>query len=127
MMLIDLLNNAIDAIKMKDGYQPNGNEKITISLQTEESPKEAWAALSIKDTGSGMDQDALRNLFEPFFTTKPTGQGSGLGMTLIQQVVQEHNGRISVRSEPGKGAEIFIHLPIYMKLEDGTSIKGEEA
>jgi two-component system NtrC family sensor kinase len=67
--------------------------------------------LSVTDTGSGIPGDLVERIFDPFFTTKPVGEGTGLGLTISHKIVEEHNGFIDVKSEPGKGASFIITLP----------------
>jgi len=67
--------------------------------------------ISIKDTGPGMNEQVKHRIFEPFFTTKAVGEGTGLGMAIVFKIVEEHNGKIEVFSQPGKGAEFVITLP----------------
>ncbi len=67
--------------------------------------------VEIRDTGSGMSPETLRNLFQPFFTTKPPGEGMGLGLAVAHGIVQAHGGGIDVESEPGKGTRFTVHLP----------------
>jgi two-component system, cell cycle sensor histidine kinase and response regulator CckA len=72
----------------------------------------AYAVISIKDTGIGMDIKTQKMLFEPFFTTKSKGKGTGLGMSIIQRIVDNHQGYISVTSLPGEGTTFRIFLPL---------------
>jgi signal transduction histidine kinase len=67
--------------------------------------------VEIRDTGTGIPPDALRNLFQPFFTTKPPGEGTGLGLAVAHGIITAHGGRITVESEPGKGSCFTVHLP----------------
>jgi signal transduction histidine kinase len=67
--------------------------------------------VSIRDTGSGIKKEHMPKLFEPFFTTKPVGQGTGLGLSVSYQIIQEAGGRIEVKSEEGQGAEFTVVLP----------------
>jgi signal transduction histidine kinase len=69
----------------------------------------------ILDTGCGMNEDVRKRIFEPFFTTKPVGKGTGLGLSIVFRIIEEHGGRIDVRSAPGKGSEFAIHLPLRQK------------
>lgn len=99
-VLINLIENARDAM-------PEGGSIVITSGLISERP--GWLHLSIADTGSGIPADALGKVFSMLYTTKP--RGGGLGLWLSQRIVQEHNGRIEVQSEPGKGATFTITLP----------------
>jgi signal transduction histidine kinase len=67
--------------------------------------------LTVADTGHGIPQDALPKIFEPFFTTKEFGKGTGLGLTVVKGIIEEHQGTITVESEEGKGTRFTIRLP----------------
>ncbi len=73
------------------------------------------AVLTITDTGCGISKEDLSKIFAPFFTTKEVGKGTGLGLTVVQGIIQEHRGTITVNSEPGKGTTFTITLPLYEK------------
>ncbi|MFO1458124.1 MAG: ATP-binding protein [Verrucomicrobiota bacterium] len=79
----------------------------TLTLSTGTTPDDVW--LAVADTGSGIAADQLNRLFEPFYTTKR--KGSGLGLMVVQRIVQDHGGRIDVESEVGRGTTFRIRLP----------------
>ena len=69
-------------------------------------------AFSIKDNGNGIPQNILDKIFQPFFTTKPTGQGTGLGLSLSYDIVKAHGGELTVETKEGEGSEFVILLPL---------------
>lgn len=111
-VFMNILSNSIQAIKAKDiNNQP---ESITISTR---DLSEDELEISILDTGPGMSAEVKQKIFDPFFTTKEVGEGTGLGLAIVFRIVQEHQGRIEVISEPGEGAKfvITLHRTIPMK------------
>jgi signal transduction histidine kinase len=67
--------------------------------------------ISVKDNGGGISQKVLNKIFQPFFTTKPTGQGTGLGLSLSYDIIKAHGGELKVETKEGQGAEFIIQLP----------------
>jgi len=113
-VLINLAVNARDA--MPDG----GRLRIVLRQvpasetgweTTDRNRPEAYARLTVEDTGIGMPENVKRRIFEPFFTTKARGHGTGLGMSIVHGIVTDHMGRIDVRSEVGSGTQVTIWLP----------------
>ena len=98
-VMINLLMNAVHAM-------PNGGT-IRIGL----APEKDMVKLTVADTGHGIPQEDAKKIFEPFFTTKESGKGTGLGLTVIKGIIEEHQGSIAVESEPGKGTTFTILLP----------------
>ncbi|NJN36237.1 MAG: GHKL domain-containing protein [Nitrospiraceae bacterium] len=90
-VVINLIMNAIHAM-------PDGG-----TLHVGLAPAEQMVELTIADTGHGMPQELSKKIFEPFFTTKEFGQGTGLGLTVVKGIIEEHQGAIAVESEEGKG------------------------
>jgi signal transduction histidine kinase len=93
----------------------NGAHAITsgrgrITIRTGREGEQVWVEIS--DTGAGIPKDLLPRIFDPFFTTKPIGSGTGLGLSLSYGIIQKHNGKIEVDSEPGRGTTFRITLPI---------------
>ncbi|MEW6718980.1 MAG: response regulator [Thermodesulfobacteriota bacterium] len=70
-----------------------------------------YIAMTVRDTGVGMDPGILDRIFDPFFTTRPTGEGSGMGLSVVHGIVRTHGGFVTVRSEPGNGSEFSVYLP----------------
>jgi len=111
MLLMDLLNNSVDAINIRRAYDKNFAREIRVSLQIENGKKDL-VVLKIYDTGCGIKAEDKEGIFEPFFTTKPAGKGTGLGMMLVQHVVQEHNGSIEIESVPDEWTKITVRFPL---------------
>jgi signal transduction histidine kinase len=70
-----------------------------------------YLGLSVCDTGCGMAPEVVHQAFDPFYTTKPVGQGSGLGLHSVRTFVEQHEGYISIDSNPGRGTSVRIYLP----------------
>lgn len=102
-LLMNLVTNARDA--MPEG----GNLLIRIYSRSDEG--EQSVCVEVQDSGVGMDKETQERVFEPFFTTKEEGQGSGLGLSMVYGIVQQHNGRIEVNSEVGQGTCVSVIFP----------------
>jgi len=88
-----------------------------VSVQTKKiaplQGAQAKVEIIIKDNGSGIPQHIVDKIFQPFFTTKPTGEGTGLGLSLAYDIItKNHNGAISVKSKEGEGTVFIIELPV---------------
>ncbi|MFO8082938.1 MAG: ATP-binding protein [Desulfobacterales bacterium] len=87
-------------------------ENGVITLSTRYRPNSHQAVIEVTDTGCGIEEKSLSNIFDPFFTTKPTGEGTGLGLSVSYGIIKNHGGDISVESDPGKGSTFTVILPI---------------
>ena len=99
-VVMNLLVNAAQAIEQHG----------VIAVRTGSAGDEAW--IEVEDNGRGMTPEVMAHIFEPFYTTKPVGKGTGLGLSLAYDIVRKHGGRITVRSEPGRGSCFRVDLPV---------------
>ncbi|QIZ71698.1 sensor histidine kinase [Oxynema aestuarii] len=106
-VFMNVLANAIDALQESEP----GIESPTITLRTEMLDRQA-VCIRIIDNGPGIPKSLQNQLFDPFFTTKPVGKGTGLGLAISYQIIDKHQGRIELFSEPGEGTEFAIVIPI---------------
>jgi signal transduction histidine kinase len=126
-VLLNLYNNAFYAVHEKrkvgiSGYEPEVTVSTRLISVSDNSPirqsppfggrSANSLIISVKDNGSGIPEKELDKVFQPFFTTKPTGQGTGLGLSLSYDIIKAHQGTINIRNTPGAGAEFVITLPI---------------
>jgi signal transduction histidine kinase len=104
-VLVNLLQNSLDALKSKVFE----NEKPTVRI--EGFVEKNKSILRVRDNGTGIDPKNLDKIFDPFFTTKDVGEGMGLGLSICYRIVEECDGRISVKTEPGKFCEFTLEFP----------------
>jgi signal transduction histidine kinase len=100
---VNLLTNSIDAMR-----EPGRESRLTISARP---AGEAGVEILFRDTGAGIPRHLIDRIFDPFFTTKSPGEGTGLGLYLTHQIVEQHGGAIRAESTPGEGTTITIRLP----------------
>ena len=111
-VLLNLYNNAFYVVTEKkkqvgDEYEP------TVSVSTKKS--NGKVEIRVKDNGNGIPQKVVDKIFQPFFTTKPTGQGTGLGLSLSYDIIKAHGGELKVETKEGEGAEFMIILSTLIK------------
>jgi CheY-like chemotaxis protein len=106
-----LLNLVINAEQAMIGTHGRG----TLILRTWHDPERGAVVLEVNDDGPGVPDDVQAKIFDPFFTTKEVGKGTGLGLTVAYAIIQEHGGRLTVKTHPGGGASFFIELPLSEK------------
>ena len=100
-VFMNLLMNAVQAI----------DEHGRITIRTGTDGDDVW--VEVEDSGRGIEPEHLSRIFDPFFTTKPVGSGTGLGLSLSYSIVQDHGGRIEVKSAPGQGSVFRVVLPLH--------------
>jgi len=121
-VFMNVLTNAIDALEDafvnkhlspqcgREGEQINSGQ---IRIVTEVCPGKKAVLVRINDNGWGMTETVRQKIFEPFFTTKPVGKGAGIGLAICHEIaVEQHGGKLSCISAPGKGTELIIEIPL---------------
>jgi signal transduction histidine kinase/ligand-binding sensor domain-containing protein len=114
-VLLNLINNAFYAVSEKKKHAPNarlpdgqGYEPTVTLTTTKDNGK---IEVKVKDNGNGIPESIVDKIFQPFFTTKPTGQGTGLGLSLAYDIVKAHGGEIRAETKEGEGSEFIIAIP----------------
>ena len=107
--MLNLFNNAFYAVMEKkrqvsDTYEP------TVSVSTKRLNNKV--EIHVRDNGVGIPSKVVEKIFQPFFTTKPTGQGTGLGLSLSYDVIKAHGGEVMINSKEGEGSEFTVLLPV---------------
>jgi PAS domain S-box-containing protein len=114
-IMVNLLTNASHAIGDAGGTIEVIIDTVTINNNSADATRGLrqgqYARLTVSDNGCGMDQATLARIFDPFFTTKPVGQGTGLGLSMVQGIMKSHDGIETVHSEPGKGTTFRLYFP----------------
>jgi len=116
--LLNLCTNAVHAIQGQGGERGSIHvEAATVQPDQRLSERLGLApidyvALTVRDSGPGMDAATLERIFEPFFTTKPVGQGTGLGLAVVHGVMRTHEGGVDVQSTPGQGSRFTLYFPV---------------
>ena len=107
-VILNLITNAFYATSEKQKINSTAYEPI-VSVSTKKVKDKV--EVKVKDNGNGIPQKVLDKIFQPFFTTKPTGQGTGLGLSLSYDIVKAHGGELKVHTKEGEGSEFIIQLP----------------
>jgi len=108
-VILNLITNAFYVVNEKKIQQPVGYEPVVAVGTRKINGK---VEISVTDNGNGIPQKVLDKIFQPFFTTKPTGQGTGLGLSLSYDIIKAHGGEISVKTEENSGTAFIVLLPI---------------
>jgi len=106
-VILNLVLNACDAC------DAGGQVRMSASgVQTDTAGAHGMLELRVEDDGCGIAPEHLHQVFDPFFTTKKRGQGTGLGLTMVAQIVRNHGGQVELDSEPGQGTRVTLRWPI---------------
>jgi signal transduction histidine kinase len=111
-VILNLINNAFYAVSEKAGsYKPQAvSYEPRVVLRT--SRLNDHIEIRVADNGNGVPKNIVDKIFQPFFTTKPTGQGTGLGLSLAYDIVKAHGGEMKVETKEGEGSEFTLRLPL---------------
>jgi len=109
--ILNLAINARDAMPGGGMLRLETKNVLLKGHQTSDHPPDDFVALSVQDTGTGIQPEHLESVFEPFFTTKEVGEGSGLGLSMVQGFVRQSSGWVSIESVVGEGTTITLHFP----------------
>ena len=108
-VILNLITNAFYVVDEKKKHHANGFEP-TVSVTTNKTGQHIL--VTVQDNGNGIPKEVMEKIFQPFFTTKPTGQGTGLGLSLSYDIIKAHGGELKVETKEGEGSEFSIQLSI---------------
>ena len=118
-VILNLINNAFYAVTEKEKQLSHENYEPTVTVTTKKinvRPDDPLGRgkiqITIRDNGNGIPDSVKDKIFQPFFTTKPTGQGTGLGLSLGYDIVKAHGGELKVETREGEGSEFIVYLPV---------------
>ncbi len=115
-VIINLCTNAAQAMENTGGILEIELKNVTRTIEQSKTDKtirsKNYASLTVKDTGMGIDPKIQERIFEPYFTTKEVGQGTGIGLSVVHGIVQNHDGYIDLKSDPGKGTSVTVFFPV---------------
>jgi two-component system, NtrC family, sensor kinase len=109
-VILNLITNAFYAVSAETLAKVDSDYTPTVWVSTRKDGNKIF--VSVKDNGPGIPHKILDKIFQPFFTTKPTGQGTGLGLSLSYDIVKAHGGELNVETKEGEGSEFIVELPL---------------
>jgi signal transduction histidine kinase len=109
-VFLNIYNNAFYAVSQRRKAETAGAYEPMVSVSTKKENDKV--VIVVRDNGNGISQKVVDKIFQPFFTTKPTGQGTGLGLSLSYDAIKAHGGEIKVESKEGEGSAFIVELPI---------------
>ncbi len=130
-VVMNLVTNALYALRPQGGElevtaRPVRADPALVNLSPDLEEGD-YVELCVRDTGPGIPADLLSQIFDPFFTTKPAGEGTGMGLAVVANIVKGHGGAVSVTSEPGQGATFHVYLPAMPEPAPAPSAEPEAA
>jgi CheY-like chemotaxis protein len=127
-VLMNIGTNAVQAMRGTRGRLIFLGEALTVGPELSEQHASIrpgyYVRLGVQDTGPGMTPELQRRVFEPFFTTKAPGEGTGLGLSVVHGIMQQHGGGITLYSQPGRGTLFHLYFPVNPASEASTPIVG---
>jgi len=113
-VILNLITNAFYVVRKKKEEQPDGFEPTVTVATHKEGDK---IQITVKDNGNGIPESIKEKIFQPFFTTKPTGQGTGLGLSMSYDIVTKgHGGELKMETKEGEGTTFLITIPFETKI-----------
>jgi signal transduction histidine kinase len=109
-VLLNLINNAFQASSSKASAKADSDFKPQVVVSTRSTNNHV--EITVSDNGPGIPDSIKDKIFQPFFTTKPTGQGTGLGLSLSYDIVKAHGGELRVTTITSEGSEFVVSLPV---------------
>ena len=125
-VLMNIGTNALQAMRGAPGRLTFSEEVVTLEAGNLPQPglrPGRHVHVTVRDTGPGMSREIMERIFEPFFTTKPMGEGTGLGLSVVHGIMQQHDGAVTVDSEPGRGTTFHLYFPT---VDDSGAAAGED-
>ena len=112
-ILLNLMNNSLDSMKAKRDSKDRSRLALEVSSRIAHDDGKTWAEVSVYDTGEGIRRSDLPNVLKPFFTTKRPGEGTGLGLTICQQLTHKYGGTLDIDSKEGAWTRVTLRLPYH--------------
>ena len=123
-VVMNLFTNAYHAMEQKGGKLKVTLKEVDLRVDDlKDMSPGTYVCLVVSDTGIGMDQSTIDRIFDPYFTTKKEGKGTGLGLAVVHGIIKSHGGHISVYSEPDKGSNFHVYLPVIKTQQETEQIE----